>query len=254
MTQISEYLILRASGEYDCEVVTRLKLDQIGIIEINNLEVCESLCELSLAKNEITRISGLQTLLSLHTIDLSFNRIEHIENLEKLVNLKWLSLKGNRISNIDEINSLATLTVLRSFFMRDHDGSNANPACAHPSYGNTVSRILPKLDPKVLNRNRICLSEAANAIQNSLQAITASEDACKTPPLQPWLDGAIATGTGTGGLVPLLDDGMQNSNTSIITEAIERTKDMLNEECTHLLRQAQTAINKVVAENSSKKP
>lgn len=64
---ITEQLIRRQSGEYDCEVVSRVKLEGfgceidydiavlivLGIRTITNLENCINLVDLSLARNEV---------------------------------------------------------------------------------------------------------------------------------------------------------------------------------------------------------
>ena len=50
---INNHVILRESGEYDAEVVKRLKIERYGLTKISNLNACVNLIELSLAFNEV---------------------------------------------------------------------------------------------------------------------------------------------------------------------------------------------------------
>ena len=46
-------MIIRASGEYDCEVVVNVKLEGMRIRNMTCLEACVSLVDLSLSRNEV---------------------------------------------------------------------------------------------------------------------------------------------------------------------------------------------------------
>ena len=50
---ITDSIIKKESGEYDTEVVKRLKIERYHLICINNLENCVNLVDLSLAFNEV---------------------------------------------------------------------------------------------------------------------------------------------------------------------------------------------------------
>ena len=53
LVMINNHVILRESGEYDAEVVKRLKIERYGLTKISNLNACVNLIELSLAFNEV---------------------------------------------------------------------------------------------------------------------------------------------------------------------------------------------------------
>jgi Leucine-rich repeat (LRR) protein len=75
---ITDALIKRESGQYDPEVVQRLRLEGLGISRIANLGRCSSLVELNLSRNELGEIAGLDTLITLQRLDLSHNKIKRI--------------------------------------------------------------------------------------------------------------------------------------------------------------------------------
>lgn len=226
MIHITDQLIKRATGEYDCEIITRLRLEQLGITIIQNLDRCESLIELSLSRNEITSTAGLSTLTSLRVLDLSFNRIPRIE-LESLVSLITCDLRANLISEVQDLSTLAKISTLKTLSLRDRDHSNANPVCAHPAYRNNLLMILPGLD--TLDGTRISLSSAAEAVELCLQAIVPDKEKCVSPRQERWLP-------------PLDTDEAETSRMSTVNQTIEKTKDMLAIECTDLLRQAQSCL------------
>ena len=51
---ITEAIIKKAAGEYDCEVIKRLNLEKLGLVKICNLGACTILCELYLGRNEVS--------------------------------------------------------------------------------------------------------------------------------------------------------------------------------------------------------
>ncbi len=59
---ITDALIIKHSGQYDAEVVERLKLDNLGISKIGGLDNCVALTDLNLSSNIITEMSGLEAL------------------------------------------------------------------------------------------------------------------------------------------------------------------------------------------------
>lgn len=244
MKMITEQLIKRQSGEYDCEVVQRLNLENFGLLEINHLDNCIVLNWLSLAKNEISAVSGMSCLTNLVFLDLSFNRIEKIENLDALIKLESIDLRKNMIRSVENINSLANLPVLRTLSLRDHDGSNANPACSHPAYCNVMHQTFPRLE--ILDGNHADLERAGAEIEAYLTSISPSPDVAVVAS-QPdsWFSSsdldidAEERGLGSGeGSLALKAAYEQTS------ESAARTKDMLSEDCSYLLRQAQSAISK----------
>lgn len=185
MSVITSAVIRRESGEYDAEVVKRLRIERYGILTISNLEACTSLVDLSLAHNEITRMTGLQDLTTLVRLDLSHNKIKRIEQVKTLVNLEYLNLKANELESISEIDELVPLTMLTSLHLKQPDGSDSNPLCRHPSYSTSVMRVLPAL--QILDGGHLMMVDCSNRFSEYLETIRPSESACKTPPAQPWL-------------------------------------------------------------------
>ena len=142
---ITDKLIIKESGQYDPEIVARLRLDGMNIRIIQNLGRCTSLIELSLRNNEINMITGLESLVTLMKLDLSFNKIKKIDNLTGLVNLEYLDLRKNYISNIADIEHLQSLQQLGALYLQGIDGEDANPVCQNPSYVTFILRVLPQL-------------------------------------------------------------------------------------------------------------
>jgi hypothetical protein len=69
---ITEALIIRKSGEYDCEVVTKLKIDKLGRLSDLIFPLPSSHLRIG-----IQRITNLENCLSLIDLDLSFNEVRH---------------------------------------------------------------------------------------------------------------------------------------------------------------------------------
>ena len=182
---ITDELIKRASGEYDCEVVLRLKLERLSISRICNLTVCSNLAELSLSFNDISNICGLECLSSsLKRLDLSFNKISRIENLEEMSSLQWLDLQGNKITNIDDVQTLSSIEELKSLYLQSNDNQSQNPCCRHPSYTSIVMRLLPHLE--ILDGGHLTLFEATDSLQKALQSIQPDPQASEDVPEEAW--------------------------------------------------------------------
>lgn len=62
-----------------------------------------------------------------------------------MASLEWLDLRENSISNVDDVAELQTVPTLRSLFLRNDSGGEANPACGHPAYMSIIMRNLPQL-------------------------------------------------------------------------------------------------------------
>ena len=96
---ITDALIFKHSGQYDLEVVERLRLENLGISRFTNLDGCISLTDLSLASNSISDLSGLSSAGSaLKRLDLSNNKIKSLVPLEHMTAIEHLDLRGNEVS------------------------------------------------------------------------------------------------------------------------------------------------------------
>jgi Leucine-rich repeat (LRR) protein len=71
---ITEALIIRKSGEYDCEVVTKLKIDKMGMLRLFSLSFV-------LIGTGIQRMTNLENCIALIDLDLSFNEASRSSNL-----------------------------------------------------------------------------------------------------------------------------------------------------------------------------
>mmetsp|Transcript_22278 Transcript_22278/g.37268 ORF Transcript_22278/g.37268 Transcript_22278/m.37268 type:complete len:244 (-) Transcript_22278:28-759(-) len=239
---ITDQQIIKSTGQYDKEVIQRLRLEASGIQRITNLEACVSMTDLSLSRNSIVDISGLEGLLSLRRLDLSFNKIRRIENLQELQALEHLDLRGNSIASVNDIEQLRCLPELKSLFLQESDGTYANPACSHPSYITIVMRSLPQL--QILDGANLQISEAFNSLDQHIAKLTPDPDSCATPPLQPWFDGLLDSG---GGKVTDIDvDEEINASKKLkdLTNTHQEIVDMINEDCSHVLRKAQSSLSK----------
>jgi Leucine-rich repeat (LRR) protein len=75
---ISDALIRRESGQYDPEIISKLRLEKLSITRISGLNRCVNLVELSLAWNDIAEMNGLKDCILLRKLDLSHNKIKMI--------------------------------------------------------------------------------------------------------------------------------------------------------------------------------
>ncbi len=78
-----------------------------------------------------------------------------------------------------------------------------------------------------------------------MESLKPDARACKTPPLEPWItekDLAKAGGKQENSDVDSIISGSRAF--SDVLETHSKVSDMLNEECAHLLRKAQTALSK----------
>mmetsp|Transcript_13873 Transcript_13873/g.22983 ORF Transcript_13873/g.22983 Transcript_13873/m.22983 type:complete len:246 (+) Transcript_13873:63-800(+) len=241
---ISEAMIIRASGEYDCEVVGNLKLEGLRLRNITCLEACISLVDLSLSRNEIMSITGLETLVNLKRLDLSFNRIRKLDGLSECAALEWLDLRANSITQIDEVSALSKNKHLASLFFRNTDGGEANHVCEHPAYKTIVLRTIPDLN--ILDGGLVGLIDASDQLQKHLENLKPKVDeADLNPTLENWFEEEM---NGNGATEDNIDDGYLQEKFPDVKESAERVNDMLREESAYILRQATSAINK------SKKP
>ncbi|KAJ1437460.1 hypothetical protein B484DRAFT_477390 [Ochromonadaceae sp. CCMP2298] len=233
---LSDAAITKATGQYDKEVVARLRLECMGLQQITNLDTCFALIDLSLSRNAIGAIAGLDFCTALRRLDLSFNKIRRVEGLDALLSLDFLDLRANSIASVNDLEALTPLPELHTLFLQDSDGTNANPACAHPSYITIAQRSLPQLH--ILDGAHLQICDAFDSLQEHLARIQ-PDPALATPPLQPWLDGLLVD-EGEVDVDALLGDKRFREVAALQTGVAE----VLGEDCAHLLRRAQAAVTK----------
>lgn len=239
---ITDQMIIKETGQYDKEVIQRLRLEKLSIYKMNNLEGFTSLLELSLAHNEISIIVGLDSLTSLQRLNLSHNQIRVIENLSALESLEILDLRANSIEKTDDVSNLVGLEALRALHLSGTDGEDANPCCAHTDYINTVIRILPQL--QIIDGGHVEIKEAFMSLDDQIDLLRPDPGASATPPSEPWFDQkdkefACSTAEING------SEYVESSRLlAPALESFHKVADILNEECSHVLRKAQGTINK----------
>ena len=198
-------MIKATTGEFDLESIERLDLSGRNIRRIEGLAECINLTELILSGNKISRIEGLEACAKLTRLDLSSNSLGTINAaaLMQCPALEYLALQDNRIADVDELADLGrALPRLQALYLRDQDGSRANPICAHPSYATVALQHLRGL--ATLDGERLALRRSSQA---ALLDTYGPEDEVEIPPSKPWLgekwdwddkfDAPAAVGDGT---------------------------------------------------------
>ena len=178
-------MIKAATGEFDLESIERLDLSGRNIRRIEGLESCVNLVELILAGNKITRIEGLEACVKLKRLDLSSNSLGTINAaaLAHCSSLEYLSLQDNRVADVDELAELArALPGLQALYLREQDGSRANPICEHPSYATVAMQHLRGL--QALDGERLALRRSSQA---AMLDAYGPEDEVEVPASKPWL-------------------------------------------------------------------
>ena len=240
---ITASLLKRQSGQYDEAVIQRVSLERQGLTDLKGaLSNCKALVDLSLCQNELSSLAGLESQSELKRLDVSFNKIRRLEALESVPftdSLIFLDLRGNLIDDIGEVRCLASLTALRSLYLRGPDGEDANPCCSHASYPEAVVRIMPLLE--VLDGSHVKLIEASEQLERQAASI-APNDSCPSPEPESWFDAAE---------LAALDDNAPSSAQGTLAlqkqqKCIETIEGQLSKECEHLLSRASNLIQKSI--------
>lgn len=150
MVQLSQSMLREASGQYHLEAIRKLYLPNLGISAVDELQYCTALEELSAPGNSLTVVpstplSGCAS--TLRRVALQRNAIVRVEDISSFQSLEHLLLQGNRIEHVDDLNlhALSQLPKLRSLYLRNFDGSEANPVCHCSGYRASVVQALPEL-------------------------------------------------------------------------------------------------------------
>ena len=246
---IDEHKIKKYSGEYDEEVVTRLRLERMSIKTISNLESCTALKYLSLCHNQIVNIIGLESLENLTRLDLSFNQITNISSnsFSENTNLEYLNLMGNKITDINDIKNLECLENLGSILFKDENGKNANPICSHEFYLDMIQKTLKSVS--VLDGGAILLMDYVVDMKDRIAAFQPPSDVMETPRITNWIqesDENHPIFNVDGDNLDMNDDGtnMPASHIKALEDAEEAVKTVLTFDCSHALRKASGILNK----------
>lgn len=238
---ISSSLIKRETGQYDAEVIQRLRLERMNLTMISNLDYCISLVELSLACNDITTIKNLDVLVNLKRLDLSYNKINRIDGLDQVILLEWLDLKGNVIDDINNLIDLSPLQSLKSISFQNIDGDDSNPICSHNNYLDMITRTLPSLT--ILDSGHIdIIKEAENLKKYSEKSKSDGSQENEQPILDRWYnakDMELDIDNDHDAFSSLSSHFFNNSNA-----AFNKATEMITEDCSLLIRKATNVYNK----------
>mmetsp|Transcript_11139 Transcript_11139/g.29839 ORF Transcript_11139/g.29839 Transcript_11139/m.29839 type:complete len:240 (-) Transcript_11139:437-1156(-) len=148
--------VKKAAGEYDPELITRVRLPSASLTAMGGLETVVNMIELALPNNAIRAISGLEACVKLERIDLSSNQISRIEGLEGLTSLRFLDLRENQIRELGNIDALVNLHCLEQLHLQNGaDGTRRNAVCEEATYLSTIKTRLPALT--TLDNERMAL-------------------------------------------------------------------------------------------------
>lgn len=81
--------------------LTRLRLDRLGIADMDGLECCDAATHVYLQHNQISQIDGLPFLRAITFLCLDHNRIARVEGVGHLRALQYLGLAHNQIASVD---------------------------------------------------------------------------------------------------------------------------------------------------------
>jgi len=95
----------------------------------------------------------------------------------------------------------------------------------------------------------ISLINCGGEIDKALQALQPSEESLRTPPAEPWFSSSDLTVAGGE------DGDAADTGTGTVfepvNELIDKSRELLTEDCAHLLRLAQSAISKAGRDSKS---
>lgn len=142
---LTNKLIREAYPAVSLEDVTlrnTLDLINMGITEIDNLELFFALEFLNLSSNKIKTVENIDFMPKLHTLDLSHNLVVDIDTNELPVSLRKLILKGNPCTKSkDFVQSLSEKLPRVEIIATNPDGSSSSGASGDddgPSHDNSV--------------------------------------------------------------------------------------------------------------------
>lgn len=114
-------------------------------------------------------------------------------------------------------------------------------ACKHPAYMNIILRTLPNL--QIIDGGHLAINDSFQTIENHMESLKADPNACVTPPIEPWItEKDVALGRKDPGDF----EAIVNSSKAFgaVNDSLSKIQDILREDCSHLLRKAQTTLSK----------
>mmetsp|Transcript_11141 Transcript_11141/g.29845 ORF Transcript_11141/g.29845 Transcript_11141/m.29845 type:complete len:255 (-) Transcript_11141:555-1319(-) len=176
--------VKKAAGEYDPELITRVRLPSASLTAMGGLETVVNMIELALPNNAIRAISGLEACVKLERIDLSSNQISRIEGLEGLTSLRFLDLRENQIRELGNIDALVNLHCLEQLHLQNGaDGTRRNAVCEEATYLSTIKTRLPALT--TLDNERMALKMDAG----EADGLQADAELLEPLPAESWCQG-----------------------------------------------------------------
>ncbi|KAF8291315.1 hypothetical protein TcYC6_0122790 [Trypanosoma cruzi] len=117
---LSEECILRASRQYDVEMVFQISLCSRGLRSLGDgFACCLALVRVDVSRNRLTSLEGIALLAgSLRYINASENEVEDLAGVDRCSLLEEVRLEGNQLSNEMAIVPLAQLSNLRSLSLQ----------------------------------------------------------------------------------------------------------------------------------------
>ena len=99
----------------DCDGITSLSFNAMGLTDISPLKKCRNLSLLNLHMNEITDVTPLAGLTKLTMLNLGSNMIKDISSLKDLVHLKTFIIYMNHIEDISIVANMKDLHFLSAY-------------------------------------------------------------------------------------------------------------------------------------------
>lgn len=112
--------------------------------------------------------------------------------------------------------------------------------CSQPGYAAAVLTAVPSL--LLMDGGHVQIHEAFGSIEDELAKLRPDPSICKTPPSEPWFTAADLAVSD-----PLDTNAVSGSSSKSLKAVLEQEKtiqNMLNEDCSHLLRKAQAALTR----------
>ena len=114
ISKIDAELLLRHADTDDLSQVYKLKLSDLGIEHIENLDAVSKIRSINLSHNRIKRITGLAKTTDLRELILDHNKLEEVHDtgFDQNKMLTVLSIAHNLITQVHSLKSLQRLTTL----------------------------------------------------------------------------------------------------------------------------------------------
>ncbi|ESL09677.1 hypothetical protein TRSC58_02599 [Trypanosoma rangeli SC58] len=117
---LTEDCLLRASRQYDVEMIFQISLRSRGLRLLGDGFVyCSALTRVDLSRNRLVSLEGIAFLAdSLMHLNASENEIENVAGIDRCSILEEVLLEGNQLSKATALAPLAQLPKLRRLFLQ----------------------------------------------------------------------------------------------------------------------------------------